>query len=476
MVNGIRKMSKYIYIIFLMVILLAVMPPVSVIAYEVLGIDVISSRPMAEATTALAEQLGCVITYEDPPFQHESDVTPTFPGSEGLIPSSGEISYDYEKAQGKNEIILGLIAAHHAQGNTGEFTLTKTKDTYNVFPVRYRNRQGLLVNHKSVLDTKVTLLLKNKSFFDTVKDLCALLSQSNPNYHVAAGNVPQNAFRGITFPRDINNESARTLLNEITDIYNKTNSDSEKQLTWQLRFGPVSDENKKPRYALCFRALSRSDPNSMRLITISQRPMAAAAKLLERRFGVIITYEDPPFVCPCDLMGHGAVKSLAGGIMSLNWKAGKSIDDTLNLLVSTQIMPRENPVSFKVNKSGDRYHIYPHMSKDEQGSLVLRSSIMNQNITLNKQDINGLVAIESICSNISNATGKNIVMETLPSAMKEKLTKNIFSKISENNRGSCDILNQILEATDYSISWQLHFDPSTKYYKLIFHDITNGKS
>jgi len=472
------KLSLVVVAVILILLILAVIifllsrPPAAV---ETLGLDVVSSRPMGEAVIALAEQLGCIITYEDPPFQHVTELSPIYPGAKFFIPKPEKISYDYERTKTDREIILGLINRHHEVGNSGDFTFVKIGEIYNMFPIRHLNSEGQVVNHKSVLDVKVSFSLRDSNLWSAIEELRSTVSQSDPNYRIMLGNVPRGAFLGTPFSTEITNETAKDVLNEILNTFNRNYSGyagADRRWTWQLAHCPQrnDDDNVKLVYGISFRPISDAHPDFMKLRVIHKRPMATAAKILEKRLRSIITYEGPPYSCRWDIMGDANEKSVTGGIITMDWKLGSSVDEVLNSLVNTPIRPRENIGTFDITKGNGAYHIHPILSRDENCNLVSKKSIMNEQITINAKNIDGLTFVESVCSKLSEQTNEKVALGPVPDNLSEMLRKHRSPRISISNQKARDCLGQFLWKINGDISWQLLFDPSLKHYRLFLYN------
>lgn len=461
-----------ISLIFAVIIFLLSRPPAAV---ERLGLDVVSTLPMGEAVIALAEQLGRIITYEAPPFQDVNALSPAYPGAKFFIPKAEKFSYDYEKAKSDREIIHGLINRHHETGHTSDFAIVKTGEIYNVFPSRYLNSEGQVLNHRSVLDIKTSLSLKDSNLWSAIEGLCSAVSQSARNCRIIFGNVPRGAFLRIPFSTEITNVTVMDVLNEILNTFNRNYSGyagENKRWTWQLTHCPQcdDDDNVKLSYVLNFRPISAAHPDFMKLRVIHQRPMATAAKILEKRLRSIITYEDPPYSCHWDLMGDANEESVVGGIITMDWKLGSSVDEVLNSLVNTPIRPRENIGTFDITKGNGAYHIHPIMSRDENCNLVSKKSIMNEQITINAKNIDGLTFVESVCSKLSEQTNEKVALGPVPDNLSEMLRKHRSPRISISNQKARDCLGQFLWKINGDISWQLLFGPSLKHYRLFLYN------
>ena len=237
-----------ILLIAAIIIFLLSSPPSAV---ETLVMDVVSTRPMGEAVIALAEQLGCIITYEAPRFQDVNALSPAYQGAKFFIPKAEKFSYDYEKAKSDREIILGLINRYQETGHTSELTVVKTGEIYNVFPSRYLSNEGQVLNHKSVLNVKVSFSLRDSNLWSTIEELRMSVSQTDPNYRIIFGNVPHGAFLRIPFSIDINNVTVKDVLNEILNTFNRDYSGyagEYKRWTLQLTHCPMCGDDDNVRH------------------------------------------------------------------------------------------------------------------------------------------------------------------------------------------------------------------------------------
>lgn len=446
-------------------------------ASEILGLDVVSGRPVGEAVIALAEQLGCIITYEDPPLRHISELRPVCPRSKSFVPKKGKIPYDYDPTQTAEEIIQALIQRHFDEGNSGEFKLLKTGQIYNVVPIRCKNEEGQLVEQPSILDTKVTLSLKYTNCLDAIEKLCSAVSESNSDYKLGPGTMPYKGLRRTVFSEEINNEPARDVLNQILSNYNteyaKHRFSKNRRWTWRLYFGLEYRENVKSGYAINFRPVLQTHPDFMKLRVTHKRPMAAAAKVFEERFGAVITYEDPPYKCPLDILGNDRTgRSPTGSIIEMDWKLGSSIDEVLDSLVNVHIKPRQGLDVFTLSKEDGAYHIYPYMLNNEECELVPRRSIMSRQISFNAEGVNGVAFLESVCSRLSDVTDEKIVLGPIPENLKETLKGHKSLKISIKSQEAHDCLAEFLGQINADVSWQLLFDPDLEQFKLILHNIS----
>ncbi len=458
-------MLKKRYLPVLAAVIAVVGPRMPIHAADVtVGLDVSAARPMAEGVIALGEQLRCIITYEDPPFQHRDDVVPVFPGSATLVPAGGLISYDYKRGLDAESAVSGLIARHAAEGNAGQFTVLKTNRIYNVVPTIYRNKSGERVFHHSILDTPISLSLVDKNCQFAFEALCLAVSHANPQYDLVPGRSPLNAFLQMPCPRErIVNEPARDVLNEILELYTRSfDHQADDLLTWQARFSPETTRGDAPSYVLLFRSIARSSPSAMKLRILDKRPMLAATRLLERRLGCRITYEDPAYKCDSDILGE---KDLVGGIITMDWRPGDRAEAVLESLVDASIGPRSEPDTFIMSRSHGKYHVFPRTSKDERCRLMLRESLMQTAISIEPGSMSGADYLRSISNGIAQVSRKSIELGPVSPRLVARLSRPTVSRgIAE--RDARALLDEFLGEFCDGASWELLFDPGSQKYTL----------
>jgi hypothetical protein len=436
-------------------------------------LEVVAPRPAAETIVMLSEQLQCVITYEDPAFQFKNDLKETYPGSTHFVPKGGTISYTYKKSNANIDILRGFINEYNEK-KMQEFDVVQDNEIYNVFPVRIVNRDGQWKENFSPLDTPVTLSLKDTDCYEALTALCSAISQADNRYSISTNNISVPLLMTARLSLYFADVPARYAMNAILSALNKRleSVDSARQLTWHLLFDPQPAPTLN--YILNFQTVTILPADHfMRLRIVDQRPVALAAKLLEKRFNTIITYEDPPYVCDCDIMGNESGKTLAGGILDMAWKQNHSVDDVLRILTETPVIPRAVPDAFKVSRENGRYRIYPNMSRDKQGNPVSVSPVMDRDVSLNIAEADGLDVVRLICSKLSDSIEGRIVFEVgdMPGIVAHTLKSRNVLDFSIVDQKAYNALNQFLEKNDLDISWQLLFDPASEKYNLILQQL-----
>lgn len=191
-------------------------------------VKVNSSRPLAAAILALEAQMKIPISYEDPPYRYNGDVAISPEGP--LIPKPGGIEFVYSDQIEGNEIIRSLVEANSKQGNPGIFGVKVTEGFYQVVPLKYKSEKGELVEHKSILETNISMSFQNLTSFDIIGAICKEVS-NKLNIKVVTGMIPLAPFSAAQKTLTFVDRPADECLIE---LIKKTDYN----LSWQLFYDP----------------------------------------------------------------------------------------------------------------------------------------------------------------------------------------------------------------------------------------------
>ena len=133
-------------------------------------VTVDGARPLAEALRALERRHGLPVTYEDPRYEHFSDIeeVTTIVRRDGnlskkvLVPKGRPFTFIYDVPPDGAPIdyrvlLEKLLADYRNSDNPGLFSLTQSTSTFHVVPVGVRARTGNFIEQQSVLATRVSL-------------------------------------------------------------------------------------------------------------------------------------------------------------------------------------------------------------------------------------------------------------------------------------------------------------------------------
>jgi hypothetical protein len=210
---------------------------------EILSVN--KPRPIAAAMQMLERKHGVIITYEDAPYIHESDVEDqtssawrqSHPnGPRALIPKRGHLEITYQISPGPiklddiRSVVQKLLDTHAEQNNPGRFRLLQEGEILNIIPVQVRDRYGYLVSIDSILNTSISFPTQERTVSTTLELITNAVSQVR-GIKFVIGTAPLNLLTRTTFRRGANNEKARDVL---ISALKATNS----KLSWRILYDP----------------------------------------------------------------------------------------------------------------------------------------------------------------------------------------------------------------------------------------------
>lgn len=215
-----------------------------------------------------------------------------------------------------------------------------------------------------------------------------------------------------------------------------------------------------------------------RPVTISvddSRPLAQAVLELEIKSGWPITYEDPPYAHPSDVVDVTVRRDLGQALVPrggrfefhtfLAPRSQKLADATPVIQSLLDTFNRSGyPGSFMSKKSGQIFHVVPVQIQNKDGRLIDLIPILDVPITLPEQERSGIKALQDITQAISKLTGTQIIVGTIP--------LNLFlprTRLAAANEPARDVIVRLVQSTNRKLSWQLLYDPGARLYALNLH-------
>lgn len=206
------------------------------------------------------------------------------------------------------------------------------------------------------------------------------------------------------------------------------------------------------------------------------RPVAKAMELLQSQYGWVITYEDPRYVHESDLMDVAykvrkdfhkyepgkAPKLLVprNGPLNLSYEVSPETgrpEDPAEVIqtVLNAHAANGNPGLFRLEQTGEVFHVVPAQVKDRDGRWVEHSSILDVPIILAEQERSGWQLLNDICREVSRATQTRVEVGTIPT--------NLFiqkrSRIGAAHEPASDVLLRLFQATKRKLTWRLLYSP-----------------
>ena len=199
-------------------------------AGTVVEISVEGARPLADAVNLLEERYGWIITYEDAPYVHSSDVkdvtrevrrdldeSSQAAVARVLVPSGGRIdmtatiSGSVPNQEDIAALVRKALDAHAENGNPGVFRLQRAGTSFHVIPSQVRTSAGQLAPKGSILDAAITISDKERDGVQTLEAICDAVAHS-AGVRIGVGTIPFNMLRQTRIHLTASEESARSVL------------------------------------------------------------------------------------------------------------------------------------------------------------------------------------------------------------------------------------------------------------------------
>jgi len=231
--------------------------------------------------------------------------------------------------------------------------------------------------------------------------------------------------------------------------------------------------------------------SKMKLSVEDPRPVAEAILELERKYGRVITYEDPRYVHDSDVadvtlkVARDLDKYKPGEGPKVLVPKGGTLEFTYEVMADTNLpadpvmvvqklldaqSARGNGGRFRLETSGQIIHVIPTAIKNGAGELVHQESALDTIISLPAGERTVLQKLENICAAISRATNIRVEFGTIPTGLFLR-HRDQEGVTSERAR---DVLVKTLEAmnNETGLSWRLLYGPGTKRYSLNIHRVS----
>ncbi len=218
------------------------------------------------------------------------------------------------------------------------------------------------------------------------------------------------------------------------------------------------------------------------------RPVLKAIETLERKYGWVVTYEDPRYVHDSEIddvtlkvrkdldkyKPGEAPKVLVPRLGALEITYDVASDTklpTLPAMVVQKLLDaqaaRGNGGRFRLETRGQIMHVIPTAIKNSAGALVPQESALDRIISLPSGERTVFQKLESVCAAISRSINIPVELGTVPEhSFRQR--RDLQGATSQRAR---DILIDTFEKMGYGtdLSWWLAYSPTYKKYLLHIH-------
>jgi len=418
---------------------------------------IIAPRALGHALVVLQDDLPFTVTYEDPEWIGNAGTEFLAPGLR--IPQHSVIMFTLDPDKSKKRVIEDLVACYNRTAVPFEYKLYETETlppAFNARPVQARNgNDGIPA---PLLDTRISYSVQDESVGRILRDVCNLVSTA-AGQRKLCGPFPERA-EWLNRKMTISGKDKKAIeyLNEIA---------SSCMLSWQAHSGPAS-VNDWTILQVFARKEAHGELSPVVLSIEDSRPLATAVQIIEREFGCAITYEDPLYVCGCEILSRdGVAYSLRGGLL----KHGFSLKDGVERVLAdcvTEYSRGGNPARFAFLRRADAIHVVPIAHRNQDSKFVGYASILEGDISFGFRGA-ARAGLEELCKALSVGTGQRVLLGEIPDV--PQLTMSVSFDLQQYNARDCLTLFTQAISIERIFSWQLWYEPYKGGYTVNINEV-----
>lgn len=217
------------------------------------------------------------------------------------------------------------------------------------------------------------------------------------------------------------------------------------------------------------------------------RPLEHAIDEIRLKYGWVVSYEDPQYLSPKDVVESAAPKGMedakvimvpAGETFNFDLPALKSPDEAPPAEESLKRMVEAynhsgGPGQFELRNGADgAFSIVGVAARDEKGTVSPQKILLDTVLTIpaDKRTIDETLDI--LCRKLTDATHIPVTMGITP----RNLLEHTYVSAGGTNLSARILLAQALAAAGRPMYWRLLFDPNSKGYVLNIHGLAGKRA
>ena len=214
------------------------------------------------------------------------------------------------------------------------------------------------------------------------------------------------------------------------------------------------------------------------------RPVAETIRTLTKKYPTVVTYEDPRYEYPGDIKdvteevrsrlsgpaGASTKRILVpgGGTLRFSYEANvdangrpANVRETLEAVLTAN-MNSAFPGRFRIEQTGEVFHVIPTQVRNQRGDWVAQASVLDARITLPRREMNGYEMLVAITEAVSDATGIHVGLTSGDA----NSFFNHSGYLQADNEVARSVLLRTLYAINNRFTWSLLYGPDVKWYAL----------
>jgi hypothetical protein len=216
--------------------------------------------------------------------------------------------------------------------------------------------------------------------------------------------------------------------------------------------------------------LTAQEGGRVEIFVNEPRPLAAVVQELERRFGWIITYEDPAYLFAPEIQDIRYSRRAgkfdrpllvpSGGAFAFSYTLvptgpTRTPQEALLGALLDQYHQSGYAGTFRLVRTGLVYHVVPAMTRDETGVLRPYGSILDRKISLPDREVDGFEMFASFVDAVKRSGEPRLELGTLPFSGLGR----IRLRTGAYEESARSVLMRILASLHPRLSWRLLCSP-----------------
>jgi hypothetical protein len=198
------------------------------------------------------------------------------------------------------------------------------------------------------------------------------------------------------------------------------------------------------------------------------RALKTVVRELERRFGWMVTYEDPAYLFAQEIQDVRHIRRVAidrpllvprGGPFTFSYTLRRDLTSSPQEAVLGALLDEYHQTGyagrFRLVRTGLVYHVVPAMTRDETGVLRPYGSILDRRISLPDREVDGFEMFASFVEAIKRSGEPRLTLGLVPLGGRGQMRL----RHGASDESARSVLVRILASIHPRLSWQLMCSP-----------------
>ena len=417
-------------------------------AAQLRNLYIIAPRALYEGILILEKVFKVPISFEEQAYEYAGDSIPLYSNSVARIPRYRTIVVQYDAAAGPQEAIQRLLDAYHKEPGTPIYSclVAQSGAGFVIKPQRVSVNNVRDSDYESTLD-KIIDYKPNEG--DSLESVILNIRNAYTNTTRSKVYCYTPKFNGQIIKwdsvRTLGRKSVAQYLEAVVNEYNRL---GEGLISWSL----LREPDTKDEVMGCH-IIAEISQGEHQLCVIGPRPLSSALAIIQKHFGSIIGYEDPPFECTCDIISdlNGLPQIPSGGSITFTYSPTNSAEQVLRSLLDSYAFQGNTGMFSMCSPAANVFTIFPVKGRNKQGITIPVYALSTMHALEE-----GEVSVDVACQRLQEISGRSISRFGGSANDNENLSRNV-TVLQGYSSLDC-ILATILKDTTRNITWRLKYE------------------